>query len=90
MTMNLPPSWREVLGAELGKDYFRELLTFLEHERAQKPVFPPEGEVFAAFELTPFADLKVLLLGQDPYHDDGQAHGLCFSVKPPTKPPPWK
>jgi uracil-DNA glycosylase len=86
--MKLPASWRDVLGGELEKDYFRELTAFLERERARTAVFPPEGEVFTAFELTPFAGLKVLLLGQDPYHDDGQAHGLCFSVKPPTKPPP--
>jgi uracil-DNA glycosylase len=88
MSMQLPSSWRDALGGELEKDYFRDLTNFLEAERARTSVFPPEDEVFAAFELTPLADLKVLLLGQDPYHDDGQAHGLCFSVKPPTKPPP--
>ncbi len=88
MSMQLPPSWRAVLGGELEKDYFRDLTRLLEAERARKSVFPPEDEVFEAFALTPFPDLKVLLLGQDPYHDEGQAHGLCFSVKPPTKPPP--
>jgi len=86
--MKLPPSWRKALGGELEKGYFKDLTSFLEAERTTKEVFPPEPEVFTAFELTPFEDVRVLLLGQDPYHDDGQAHGLCFSVKPPTKTPP--
>jgi uracil-DNA glycosylase len=86
--MQLPPSWRAVLGAELDKPYFRELAAFLEKERRTRSIFPPEADVFNALRLTPYEDVKVLLLGQDPYHDDGQAHGLCFSVKPPTPPPP--
>jgi len=77
-----------VLGPELEKGYFRSLSRFLVEERARRRVFPPEAEVFEAFRLTPYPEVKVLLLGQDPYHDDGQAHGLCFSVKPPTPPPP--
>jgi uracil-DNA glycosylase len=84
----LPPTWNEVLGAELEKDYFRDLGAFLAEERKARSVFPPEDRVFSAFELTPYPAVKVLLLGQDPYHDDGQAHGLCFSVEPPAKPPP--
>ena len=86
--MQLPASWQGAIGSELNEPYFGELQAFLKSERATKEVFPPEAEVFTALALTAFDDVKVLLLGQDPYHDDGQAHGLCFSVKPPTKPPP--
>ena len=86
--MKLPSSWKPTLGGELKKPYFEALSELLEKERAKKQVFPPEDEVFTALSLTPFDDVRVLVLGQDPYHDDGQAHGLCFSVKPPTKPPP--
>jgi uracil-DNA glycosylase len=77
-----------VLAAEREKPYFKELERFLSEERRTHKVFPPENEVFSALELTPYEDVKVLLLGQDPYHDDGQAHGLCFSVRPGIKPPP--
>ncbi len=84
----LPSSWLAPLGPELCRPYFAELQSFLKSARQTTEVFPPEHEVFSALELTAFDDVKVLLLGQDPYHDDGQAHGLCFSVKPPTKPPP--
>ena len=86
--MTLPPSWQKVLGSERRKPYFRDLLAFLEQQRRTRTVFPPVADVFSALHLTPYDDVKVLLLGQDPYHDDGQAHGLCFSVKPPTPPPP--
>ncbi len=84
----LAPSWNAVVGAELQKPYFRALEDFLAGERHVKQVFPAEEDVFAALQLTPFPAVKVVLLGQDPYHDDGQAHGLCFSVKPPASPPP--
>jgi uracil-DNA glycosylase len=84
----LPESWRGVIGPEMELPYFKELEKFLEGERKEQQVFPPEDEVFTAFELTPYENVNALLLGQDPYHDDGQAHGLCFSVKPPNKPPP--
>src|SRR5262245_5267866 len=87
-SMSLPASWRPKLGAELDAPYFRELSAFLAKERAEHEVFRPEEEVFTAFELTPFDQVKVVLLGQDPYHDTGQAHGLCFSVKRGVKPPP--
>lgn len=88
MAMTLPPAWRERLGEEIAKPYFFELCAFVERERAQKTIFPPAADVFRALELTAPDDVKVLLLGQDPYHDDGQAHGLCFSVKEPARPPP--
>lgn len=84
----LPSSWQAALGPELSKPYYGALQSFLTSERLTKQVFPSNDEVFSALALTAFDDVKVLLLGQDPYHDDGQAHGLCFSVKPPTKPPP--
>jgi uracil-DNA glycosylase len=86
--MKLPDDWRKVLGPELEKPYFEELSKFVAEERAKGQVFPPEDEVFSAFELTPYESVRVLLLGQDPYHDDGQAHGLCFSVKPGIRKPP--
>ncbi len=84
----LPASWRAVLADEVAKPYFAELARFVAAERRTAQVFPPEDEVFAALELTPYEDVSVLLLGQDPYHDDGQAHGLCFSVRPGVPPPP--
>jgi uracil-DNA glycosylase len=84
----LPEPWRAVLEDEVEKPYFVELARFVSEERKQHSVFPPEGEVFHALEATPYDDVSVVLLGQDPYHDDGQAHGLCFSVRPGVKPPP--
>jgi uracil-DNA glycosylase len=84
----LPASWRPVLAEELAKPYFAELSRFVGDERRAHTVFPPRDEVFSALELTPYEDVNVLLLGQDPYHDDGQAHGLCFSVRPGVPPPP--
>src|SRR5262245_51135915 len=83
----LPESWRDVLAMEVEKPYFKNLQAFVDQERSEHQVFPPEEDVFNALKLTPFDDVKVLLLGQDPYHDDGQAHGLCFSVRPGIKPP---
>jgi uracil-DNA glycosylase len=74
------PSWAQVLGDELRAPYFTKLQAFVAAERAKHAVFPAEADVFAAFRHTPFDQVRVLLLGQDPYHDDGQAHGLCFSV----------
>jgi uracil-DNA glycosylase len=88
MNNTLPASWRSALAAEMEKPYFKELEGFLAAERKKHQIFPPEGDVFNAFKLTPYEDLKVLLLGQDPYHDDDQAHGLCFSVRPGIKTPP--
>ncbi len=84
----MPADWRKVLSAEFEKPYFAKLEQFVAEERQQHQVFPPEGDTFNAFKHTPYKDVKVLLLGQDPYHGDGQAHGLCFSVKPGVRPPP--
>src|SRR5215469_11118812 len=88
MYVQLPADWKEVLADEMKKPYFQELKEFVDEERSAHTVYPPEGDVFNAFKLTPYHQVKVLLLGQDPYHDEGQAHGLCFSVKPGTKAPP--
>jgi uracil-DNA glycosylase len=84
----LPPSWREALAAEVDAEWFRELGRFVDAARAAGPVFPPEHDVFNAFTVTPLDAVKVVLVGQDPYHDEGQAHGLCFSVRPGVAPPP--
>ncbi|MBC8875491.1 MAG: uracil-DNA glycosylase [Planctomycetes bacterium] len=88
MNLKLPPSWRRVLGDELSESYYRELQAFVRAERRRHTVYPPVKDVFAAFDLTPFKQVRVLLLGQDPYHDEGQSHGLCFSVRHGVKPPP--
>ena len=84
----IPASWAPVLAAETEQPYFADLEAFLKSERAEHQVFPPEKEVFAALEATPYEDVKVVLIGQDPYHDDGQAHGMCFSVRPGVRIPP--
>ena len=85
---SIPSSWQPYLEAEFKQPYIAKLESFLEAERATQQVFPPEKDVFRALELTPFDAVKVVILGQDPYHDDGQAHGLAFSVQPGIKPPP--
>jgi uracil-DNA glycosylase len=78
----LPASWQPILADELKKPYFEELKEFVDEERKQHKVYPPENQVFTALELTPYENVNVLLLGQDPYPGEGQAHGLCFSVQP--------
>jgi uracil-DNA glycosylase len=86
--LDLPPSWLLPLAAELSQPYLGDLLSFVADERRQHDVFPPQTEVLAALQATAFGDVRVVLLGQDPYHDHGQAHGLCFSVRPGVRPPP--
>lgn len=77
----LEESWKQLLLPEFGKDYFIKLKQFLQSEKAGKQViFPPGKQIFAALDQTPFDKVKVVILGQDPYHGPGQAHGLCFSV----------
>ena len=80
--------WNPILKAELEQSYWSELQAFVRNEREHHQVFPPADEVFAALHKTPYADVLVMILGQDPYHGQGQAHGLCFSVKRPVPPPP--
>jgi uracil-DNA glycosylase len=84
----LPADWRRLLAHEVGQPYFQELQSFVEAERKDRIVFPRPADVFNAFKFTPYRKIKVLLLGQDPYHDEGQAHGLCFSVRPGVRRPP--
>ncbi|MDD0824394.1 uracil-DNA glycosylase [Mannheimia sp. AT1] len=82
-------TWTEALGEEKQKSYFQQILQFVHNERlAGKTIYPPQNEVFSAFALTEFSDVRVVILGQDPYHGPNQAHGLAFSVKPPVAPPP--
>jgi uracil-DNA glycosylase len=88
MTPPIPGTWVPVVGEEVHKPYYMALQSYLEKERAQYTVFPPEPDVFNALQLTAFSEAKVLILGQDPYHDVGQAHGLAFSVRPGVTPPP--
>lgn len=83
---SLPPSWRS-LEPETRSDGFRRLGDRLAADAACHPIYPPAADVFRALELTPFRDVRVLLLGQDPYHGPGQAEGLCFSVPPGVTPP---
>lgn len=89
MDVKIESSWKEVLKDEFQKSYFEQIVMFLKHEKAlNKIIYPPGNLIFNAFEKTPFDDVKVVILGQDPYHGPGQAHGLCFSVQKGVKPPP--
>lgn len=81
-------SWYQVLIEEFEKDYFINLKKFLVEEKKQHIIYPPGKQIFAAFDSTPFDKVKVVILGQDPYHGPGQAHGLCFSVNEGVKHPP--
>ena len=81
-------TWRPVLIAETEKPYWKPLQQFVKDERKKYTVFPPDKDVFAALHLTPYEKVSVLILGQDPYHEVGQAHGLCFSVRPDVAIPP--
>jgi uracil-DNA glycosylase len=87
--IRLDPSWLEPLRDEFDQPYMAELKRFLSAEREQgKRIFPRPREWFRALELTPLEKVRVVILGQDPYHGEGQAHGLCFSVQPGVRPPP--
>jgi len=81
-------SWKELLSEQFKADYFKKLKEFLVREKKVYTVYPPGNKIFAAFEHTPFDNLKVVILGQDPYHGAGQAHGLCFSVPDGISKPP--
>lgn len=80
--------WDEVLGSEFEKEYYKRLMKFLEEERQDNAIYPPEEDVFNALKFSPYNNTKVVILGQDPYHEPGQAHGLCFSVNKGVKIPP--
>ena len=89
MDVQIEPSWKEVLKNEFTKQYFLEIATFLKIEKnAGKTIYPPGPLIFNAFNQTHFDNVKVVILGQDPYHNPGQAHGLSFSVQNGVKPPP--
>lgn len=89
MNVNIEQSWKEVLQGEFEKDYFSSLAAFLHKEKdGHKTIYPPGPLIFNAFRLTPFDKVKVVILGQDPYHGQGQAHGLSFSVPDGIKMPP--
>lgn len=81
-------SWDEVLEEEFQKPYFKELLEKVDEEYQHRTIYPPQNKIFSALKLCDYQDVKVVILGQDPYHGAGQAHGLAFSVMPPTPAPP--
>ena len=80
--------WLEPLAPEFKKPYYAKLYKTIREEYSTRQIFPPADEIFTAFEMTPLSEVKVVIIGQDPYHGDGQAHGLCFSVKPDVETPP--
>ncbi|NJO24691.1 MAG: uracil-DNA glycosylase [Bacteroidia bacterium] len=89
MDVKIEPGWKEVLKDEFTKPYFLQIVTFLKTEKLTgKTIYPPGSLIFNAFDKTPFAKVKVVLLGQDPYHGPGQAHGLCFQFPDGVAPPP--
>jgi uracil-DNA glycosylase len=89
MEVKIEASWKQVLKEEFAKPYFENIVHHLKTERSQgKTIYPPGSLIFNAFETTPFDEVKVVILGQDPYHGPGQAHGLCFSVQDGVPPPP--
>jgi len=84
----LPDDWKQQLNNEFEQDYWKKLESFLTEEMANETVFPPKDDMFSAFSATPYEKVKVFIVGQDPYHDHNQAHGLCFSVRTGIKLPP--
>ena len=88
MAVKIDPSWLEVLQPQFDAPYFTQLKEFLVDERSKYTCYPKGGDIFAAFDHTPFDKVKVVILGQDPYHEPGQAHGLCFSVPQGIAVPP--
>ena len=88
MEVKIEETWKEILKEEFEKDYFVNLTSFVRQEYKEKTIYPKASNVFNAFNLCPFNEVKVIILGQDPYHEPNQAHGLCFSVLEPTPSPP--
>jgi uracil-DNA glycosylase len=88
MQLNIADSWKNILQPEFNKTYFNELSSFVDQDYKNYQCFPKEEDTFAAFNLCSFYDLKVVIIGQDPYHGENQANGLCFSVKDEVKHPP--
>jgi uracil-DNA glycosylase len=88
MDVKIESSWKAVLQAEFDKEYFETLTAFVRNEYKTQKTFPPANLIFNAFDQCPFDKVKVVIIGQDPYHGDGQAHGLCFSVNDGVQFPP--
>jgi uracil-DNA glycosylase len=89
MDVKIEPSWKEILKTEFNQPYFQQLIHHIKTEKSQKKIiYPPGPYIFNAFDSTPIDKVKVVILGQDPYHGPGQAHGLCFSVQHGVDPPP--
>ncbi|HZZ75178.1 MAG TPA: uracil-DNA glycosylase [Puia sp.] len=89
MNVQMEAGWKKVLEAEFSKPYFLQIVHFLKTEKILgKTIYPPGSQIFNAFEMSPFEKTKLVILGQDPYHGPGQAHGLCFSVPDGIRPPP--
>jgi uracil-DNA glycosylase len=88
MNLNFETSWKKRLASELECDYFKKLTAFVDDEYSKSIIYPPSEQIFNAFNLCPFDSVKVVILGQDPYHGEGQAHGLCFSVNDGVPHPP--
>lgn len=88
MNVKIESSWKSILQDEFSKPYFKHLVDFVKEEYKTQTVYPPGSKIFSAFNQTPFHDVKVVIIGQDPYHGKGQANGLCFSVSPEITQPP--
>lgn len=88
MDVNISKSWKSILNDEFKKDYFQNLVSFIKNEYTNNTCYPEESEIFAAFNHCSFEDVKVVIIGQDPYHGENQANGLCFSVNDGIKFPP--
>jgi uracil-DNA glycosylase len=88
MDVRIEPAWKEILQDEFQKEYFKRLTGFVREEYSKNTVFPPGGLIFNAFNLCPYEKVKAVIIGQDPYHGPGQAHGLCFSVRDGIAYPP--
>lgn len=88
MNVKIEASWKEVLKSEFESEYFSELKRYLVEEKSKYKIFPPGSKIFEAFNLCPLPNVKVVIIGQDPYHGENQAHGLCFSVQNGIAPPP--
>ena len=88
MKVKIEENWNAALSREWESEYFAELVAFVKNEYSRTRIFPPAREIFAAFDACPFDRVKVVILGQDPYHGDGQANGLCFSVRQGIELPP--
>ncbi|ELR68681.1 Uracil-DNA glycosylase, family 1 [Fulvivirga imtechensis AK7] len=88
MYVKIAPCWKDYLEEEFGKPYFSDLVKFVKEEYRQYTIYPPGPEIFSAFDHCNFEDVKVVIIGQDPYHGPGQANGLCFSVRDGVRKPP--